>query len=392
MKRVRRLDPTEPTAVGRFTLPVGYERFHRNQLYNYQLNRPYSLGTGRYDDLAAAGAGIRSFADWKAALRRQAERAEGEGRWLNAAAYWRGAEFYTFSGDPDKAPFYDRYMEAFYRGIEGDPVRRARVPFGDHGLPALVVEPDGPARGTVVLHGGYDSFIEEFYPMLLFFAAGGWRAIGFEGPGQGAVRRKAGLPMDWRWERPVAAVLDHFGLDDVTLVGLSMGGWFALRAAAFEPRVGRVIANGHAYDYMKISRAPAATLMVFFHDHFRSLTNRLSQRQIRHGGMQGWNISHLMYITATAEPMAAFELAMALTEENQCPGRVRQDVLVMSSKDDHFIPYRLHAYQLDRLGAARSVASRVFTRREHAGNHCQVGNIGLSLRVMRGWLEEKEWS
>jgi hypothetical protein len=140
---------------------------------------------------------------------------------------------------------------------------------------------------------------------------------------------------------------------------------------------------------MKIARAPAAALLVFFHDHFRSFANRMSHRQVRRGGMEGWNISHLMYVTATAEPMAALELAMALTEENQCADRVRQDVLVMSSKDDHFIPYRLHPFQLDRLTAARSVASRVFTRLENAGNHCQVGNIGLSLRVMRSWLEEK---
>ena len=37
------------------------------------------------------------------------------------------------------------------------------------------------------------------------------------------------------WERAVAAVLDHFGIDSCTLMGVSLGGYLAPRAAAFEP-------------------------------------------------------------------------------------------------------------------------------------------------------------
>ena len=52
----------------------------------------------------------------------------------------------------------------------------------------------------------------------------------------------AGLHMTAAWHRPVKAVLDHFKLDHVTLAGLSMGGCLVMRAAAFEPRVDRVVA------------------------------------------------------------------------------------------------------------------------------------------------------
>ena len=41
----------------------------------------------------------------------------------------------------------------------------------------------------------------------------------------------------------MAAVLDHFGLADVTLIGLSLGGYLAPRAAAFEERIKRVVAH-----------------------------------------------------------------------------------------------------------------------------------------------------
>lgn len=33
------------------------------------------------------------------------------------------------------------------------------------------------------------------------------------------------------------------------------------------------------------------------------------------------------------------------------------------------------------------MTARVFTRDEQAQNHCQVGNIGLSVRVMFDWID-----
>lgn len=372
-----------------FEFPVGYRRFHRDQLFNFQLNRPYSFGYARAGDLETAGRRIRSFADWKREMTALAARAASEGRVLNAAFYYRAAEFYAFPGDPDKARLYDAFSEHFYRAISADAVERIRVPYGGADLHGLIVKPDGPARGDVVLHGGYDSFIEEFYSLMRYLAAHGYRVVGFDGPGQGATRRKAGLPLDYRWEHPVRAVLDHLGLADVTLIGISMGGYFAVRAAALEPRVSRVVASGHAYDYRKVARPPATAILTFFHDHFRDFTNRLSMWKIGQGGMEAWNISHLMYVLGVDEPMAAFEFALELNETNLRADRVRQDVLLLASRDDHFIPFRLHREQVRRLTAARSVTERVFTEADQAQNHCQVGNMGLALRVIRDWLEQR---
>lgn len=44
------------------------------------------------------------------------------------------------------------------------------------------------------------------------------------------------------WKRPVKAILDYFRLDDVTIIGASLGGMLAPRAAVFEKRNQRVIA------------------------------------------------------------------------------------------------------------------------------------------------------
>jgi pimeloyl-ACP methyl ester carboxylesterase len=57
----------------------------------------------------------------------------------------------------------------------------------------------------------------------------------------------------------VAAVLDAFRLGDVTLVGISRGGCLAIRAAAFEPRVRRVVAFdvlSDFFEYMMMSVRP----------------------------------------------------------------------------------------------------------------------------------------
>ena len=381
--------PGTVCTTSELSLPIGYHRFHKDQLFNFQLNRPYSLGYARRKDLEESGRRIRSFADWKREMTRQAERARAEGRLVNAAFYTRAAEFYTFPGDPDKDRLYEEFSALFYRAFREDPIERFEVPYGEGFLPALVLSPASHPRGQILLHGGFDSFIEEFYSLMRSFAAHGFRVVGFDGPGQGGARRRWGLTLDHRWEGPVGAVCDHLELDDVTLVGLSMGGYFALRAAAFEPRVARVIASGHAFDYRKVAPPGATAILVFFRDHLRDFTNRMSLRKIAKGGMEAWTISHLMYVLDIDEPMAALDFVLDLNAENLYSERVRQDVLLLASRKDHFIPFRLHRQQLRRLTAARSVSDRVFTREDQAQNHCQIGNIGLALRVMREWIDEK---
>ena len=70
----------------------------------------------------------------------------------------------------------------------------------------------------------------------------GYDIVLFEGPGQGRVLAEQQVPLTPDWHKPVKAVLDYFKLDDVTLIGISMGGFMVLEAAAFEPRVRRAIA------------------------------------------------------------------------------------------------------------------------------------------------------
>jgi len=387
-----------------FTFPIGYHEFHKDQLYNFQLNRWHSLGYARFEDMKAAGGSINDFRDWKREMVRLAETAVSEGRLMNAAFYWRAAEFYAFQDDPDKALFYDKFSELFNMAFQADGIERHSVPYGDKFLPAIRVLPGGEAQGsgtggvaaargsgksgTIVMHGGFDSFIEEFYSWMRFFSERGYEVIAFEGPGQGAARKRDGLALDYRWEKPVGAVLDHFRLDDVTLLGISMGGWLCFRAAAFEPRIARVIASGIAYDYMQFINVVLQKIMMFFFRYLRGFSNWSTYRKMKADEMHAWIVGNLMYITRAKTPMDAFDVVSELNARNLHSELVKQDVLMLTGREDHFIPFKMHDMQLKALTNAKSVTARVFTREEDAHNHCQIGNLGLALDMITGWLEE----
>ncbi len=372
-----------------FELPVGYHEFHKDQLFNYQLNRWYSLGYARYDDMKEAGTKIETFADWKREMLKLAEKAVSEKRLMNAAFYYRAAEFYTFQEDPDKERLYDKFIDLFYTVFQGDEIERVQVPYQGTFLPAMKINAKGKKKGTIVMHGGFDSLIEEFYSMMRYFSDHNLEVIAFEGPGQGAALRKYGLPLTHEWEKPVKAVLDHFNLDDVTLFGISMGGWFCFRAAAFEPRIKRVIALGIAYDYLQFTNVLARKLLFFFVNNFRDFTDSQIKKQIKKGGLEAWKHSNMAYITKAKTPIDSTDTIFQLNEKNLHSELVKQDVLILTGREDHYIPFKMHKKQIDALVNAKSVTGRIFTREDQAHNHCQIGNIGLALDVMVKWIEEK---
>jgi len=371
--------------------PVGYETFHRKQLFNFQLNRPYAFGYARFEDLKKVGSRIKSFDDWKREMNNLAETAISEDRVLNAAFYYRAAEFYTKSDDLDKSIFYLKFIELFYKAFESDKIEKHQVPFENAFLSALRIPPSGDMQGTIVIHGGFDSFIEEFYSMMRDFSDNGFEVIGFEGPGQGATLRKYHLPITIEWEKPTKAILDYFKRKDVTMIGISMGGWFCLRAAAFESRIKRVIATGHAIDYMKSMPAAMRKIHLWCMSHWPRFMNRMAEIKFeKKEGMASWVVDHLKFITQKSKPLDALDLYLQLNEENIHSELVKQDVLILSGKEDHFIPSKMHHMQLEALVNAKSVTGRIFSANEHAQNHCQIGNIGLALETMVEWIVRKQ--
>ncbi|MER7508000.1 alpha/beta fold hydrolase [Streptomyces lavendulae] len=95
------------------------------------------------------------------------------------------------------------------------------------------------AAATVVVVPGLDSGKEEFHALTRALLDRGLAVFAMDGPGQGVLAPSSTLLPDY--ERVLAGVIDALGADRVGLIGLSLGGWYAARGAALEPRVAAAV-------------------------------------------------------------------------------------------------------------------------------------------------------
>lgn len=369
-------------------LPVGFEAFHRNAFLNYQLNRAHALGFADRHELRDAARALRSLDDCAEVFTALSERAEVEGRLRNATSYLRIAEFFTPKRSGAGVPIYRRYRELFDRAFGDADAARHDIPYGGATLPAYRLRPVGSAaRGTVLLHGGFDSLIEEFYAVWERIAASGFDVIAYEGPGQGGARALGGLIFDHDWEKPVATILDHFAVDRAAIVGISMGGYWALRAAGREPRIDRVVSWPPVYDWLYQLPGPvrAAARRMF---RFQKFMNWSIQVRARLFPMLRHAVNQTLYLVDGHEPMQVVDWFLGMNAEHLGSDRVTQDVLLCCGEHDAFQPPILTRRQAEALTSARSVQVRTFTAAEHADRHCQMGNLDLACQVVTTWLRD----
>ena len=368
---------------------VGCERLHDDTNLDFQLNRLCSDGSPELvAEVHARAREIESFEDWVTMMLALAEHAESAGRLADTARYVRAAEFFMSPSDARKRPTYSRFIGLFDR-LHGGTLKRVAVPFQGGVLPAYVLDRGGSTT-TLVVHGGFDSFIEEFMAVFQRFADRGFRVVAFEGPGQGGALVKSGLHMTHEWEKPTSAVLDHFDVDDCVLVGISLGGYLALRAAAFEPRISQVVAYDILYDFFECVASRRGHLLVpvvrqLLDRRLDRALDRIFRLLMQHDRLARWGIEQGMHVTGASTPSAFLRETRSYTTEAISSG-VRQDVLLLAGEDDHFVPLAQLERQRRALVNARSVTERIFRREEHAASHCQIGNFPLVLDVITDWI------
>jgi alpha-beta hydrolase superfamily lysophospholipase len=167
-----------------------------------------------------------------------------------ASSYFRTAEFFAPFDSSDRKTLFDKARTAFRRAIPGFSVDVSviAVPDGDVEYDGYVfhgrgTSADQPGPGVVLL-GGADSYAEELY----FFggcalAERGITVVVADTPGRGSTIRHKGIVSRPDYEVPAARVLDFLcdlpavDADRVGAVGLSLGGYYAPRLAAFDDRV-----------------------------------------------------------------------------------------------------------------------------------------------------------
>ena len=358
---------------------------------NYTLNRPFADGeaTSRIAEAKTLAPKIRDIDTWTSTFLEAAQRAESEKRWLDAAAYYHQVEFFLPAGDLRNS-YYDDFARTHGLGMAGvQDYEKIKVPYPGGYLPGFRLPAKGKQVATFIFHGGYDSFVEEFYPFLKPLTEMGFTVIGFDGPGQGGALRQ-GIFFEHAWEKPAKAVLDYFELDEVTWLGASCGGYLALRAAAFEPRIKHVIAFPATYwgldmTLKQIAPGQDTRLVSLFKAGDRKGVEALIAAQRTVSLSFNWCITQGMHITGTTTPFDCLTALAQHSLEGVLPN-VKQDVLVTEGEADHLFNtdwlYRI----VRELVCARSVTARIFTAREGAEQHCQVGNSALAREEMVRWL------
>lgn len=389
-------NPTDPAAMAPIEFPIGYHNLHPDTSMNFQMNRWFG-GVGEPDmleEMRMAAPRIATYADWKREFLALAERASQQGHVLRSGFYWRSAEFFMRPDDPERKSAREKFLGAV-RSVYGLELgERHAVPYADGRLsgflPAYRFKPPR-AKCTIVFFGGFDSYIEEFTSAFVYLRDTGYDVIAFEGPGQGGALNEAGLPMTAEWHKPVSAVLDYFEVKGVTLVGLSLGGCLALRAAAAEPRVERVVAYDVLTNFLDVILRQTNVLLrgmlkALLRLGAARVVNWMVAQVARKSPVVQWGIQQGMHVTGTS---SAFEFLQAIRqfETTDVSASIKQDVLLLAGSEDHYVPMEQWYDQIRMLRNARSITARLFTRGESAQNHCQVGNYGLALRTIVNWLD-----
>jgi dienelactone hydrolase len=318
---------------------------------------------------------------------------------MRASNYFRTAEFLLPPDDPKRPATFEQSTSTFYAGLSAlaVPHEVIAVPYGDASLKA-VYYPAGdaaPQRPLIVFFGGYDSTLEELYFVLVAAARQrGYPVLTFEGPGQGSALREQGLTFTHEWEKPTTAVLDAFlgrhpRPSRIVLVGMSMGGFLAPRAAAFDPRFDGVVAYDVMYDVGETARRYVPPLAIWLHDHgLDFVLSAVVRLKSALNPDFRWAYANGQWVMGTQGPietLRAFD-PYVLTD---VAGRITGDVLILAGADDHFVPLSQVTAFEQALSAARSVTTRVYDRASGGAEHCQLGAHSLWHQDFFDWVAEK---
>jgi 2,6-dihydroxypseudooxynicotine hydrolase len=223
-----------------------------------------------YADFTVTLARITRWADWcrewgvtatgyeqlAQAAEDAGQRHTAAGAWQRAALAWHWGKF-VFVDDPaQQRAAHERAVACFLRAAPAltPPAELVRIPYGGSTLAAYLRVP--PAAGfddppVVIMIPGLDSTKEELQATAEYFLARGLATLAVDGPGQGEAEYE--LPIEPGYEKVATAVVDFLqdraGIERerIGLFGVSLGGYYAARAAAYEKRLRAVVSLAGPY-------------------------------------------------------------------------------------------------------------------------------------------------
>jgi 2,6-dihydroxypseudooxynicotine hydrolase len=222
-------------------------------------------------DLTTTVGRINDWSDWGAEWMKTAQGHEelGEAAWtdgrrlsavnhfLSAARCYHLSYFLSVDDEQAHAHGLAKMLECHDRALPymEPTVEKVAIPFPEADLSGLLSIPAGKGPHPVVIFlPGLDSTKEQRHGGRGSLLRRGMAVLSLDGPGQGEISSK--LPIRHDYEVAVSAAIDflegHDRIDAIRvgLIGASLGGYYACRAAAFEPRVSAAVANCGPYRWI----------------------------------------------------------------------------------------------------------------------------------------------
>jgi len=376
--------------------PVGFHDFHKDTVFNFQLNRFYNFGSLSYDVVAEIGKEVTDFESWPKSFLSRAQSFYNNGDLVASATCLRAALFFMLDDEDDagkqqqKSQLYEQCMNE-YQAAYKDAGTYVRVPFEAGYFPVIYKCHTDGSKGDIVMHGGYDSFIQELIPLMEYIYSHGYNVYLFEGLGQGEVLNRCEMKMKPEWEICTKVILDYFQLNEVTLIGISLGGYLAARAAAYEDRIKGVVLYDLIYDFYGAFLAKAP-------DEIAKLINNLMEvpdspkwkgieELMKTNPFSLWLFQQGRHVFGNITTLYDYYKCIQNYNTIAISPLIRQDVLILAGEEDVYTIY--FEEQMKALTNAKSVTGRIFTKEENASHHCQVGNLQLAMDYILGWVDSK---
>lgn len=222
-------------------------------------------------DFQEVTANLRSWEEWCAAWSARADLHEALGRdalakrnfisaaehLSRAAVYYHFAKFLFVQDVAQMKAAHMKAVECHKLALPhlAPPGEYLRIPYQGKSLAAVLRKPAGIARPPIVLMAmGLDSAKEEMLAYQQTFLKRGLATLTFDGPGQGEAEYD--FPIRGDYEVAVKDVIDwvetrpDLDVARLGMWGVSLGGYYAPRAAAFEKRIKACVALAGPYDWL----------------------------------------------------------------------------------------------------------------------------------------------
>ena len=183
-------------------------------------------------------------------------------RFFSANQYYRQSDVFLTGKDSRKAEAFRKSQELFREGSKllHPPIEVIEVSCGDERYDGYFCHPINPTPGkwpVVFLIGGADAFAEEVFFSGRQILDRGWAMLLVDTPGRGSSSYLKGIPTRADYEVPISACLDwvekrpEINSDRIGIIGISMAGYYAPRAAAFDDRIKTLVGWCGCYDMLE---------------------------------------------------------------------------------------------------------------------------------------------